>query len=409
MISPLGAECEFTSPHRLKSGRSFRISAKSAKLGTMSDPRLQAAARTAIVNATTNTALAILKIIFGIVGHSQALIADGIHSFSDLLSDSLVYVATRMGGGNPDKEHPYGHRRIETIGAIIISLLLVIVACGIVYDTAIKIIHHTTVEKPTWPTIVVAIISIIANEGLFRYTLLEGDKVNSDLIRANAWHNRSDVLSSVIVFFAVGGAMLGIPHLDALGAFAIAILIFKMGMGLVWRSTQELIDASVDEKTLNEITSFIAKIPGVLSVHQLRTRMHGNNIFIDAHIQVASFISVSEGHHISEQVHIQLRKRFVNITDVTVHIDPEDDETIIPSRELPTRETLEKMIKESCHKLPFYSEIKHVHLHYLNGKIVIEIILPLTLLEKYSAEHLNTEFKKSIISPQIKEIKILYE
>lgn len=375
----------------------------------MSNPRLQAAVRTTIVNASTNTILAILKIIFGIIGHSQALIADGIHSFSDLLTDSLVYAATRMGGQDPDKEHPYGHRRIETIGAIIISLVLVSVAAGIVYETLIKIINHVIVEKPSWPTIVVAFISICANEGLFRYTLFEGNKVNSDLIRANAWHNRSDVLSSVIVLFAVSGAMLGIPYLDALGAFVIAILIFKMGLSLVWRSTQELIDASVDEKTLGEITQHITTISGVLAVHQLRTRTHGSSIFIDAHIQVAPFISVSEGHHISEQVHLQLRKRFENITDVTVHIDPEDDEIYLPGKHLPHRDSLENMLQERCGTLPFYGEIKRVHLHYLAGKIIFEIIFPLSLLEKHSPEEIQSQFKKSIDHEHIKEIRILYE
>lgn len=375
----------------------------------MPDIRLQAALRSSIINAATNSSLAILKIIFGVIGHSQALIADGIHSFSDLLTDSLVYAATRMGGQHPDKEHPYGHRRIETIGAIIISLVLVAVAVGIVYETLIQIIRHVAVERPTWPTIVVAIISIFANEALFRYTLFEGNKVNSDLIRNNAWHNRSDVLSSVIVFFSVGGAMLGIPHLDALGALIIAILIFRMGLRLVWRSTQELIDASVDEKTLNEITRYIATIPGVLSVHQLRTRTHGNNIFIDAHIQVAPFISVSEGHHISEHVHINLMERFENITDVTVHIDPENDERFMPSRGLPHRSILESKLKEQCETLAFYHHIKRIHLHYLGGKIVFEIILPLHLLEKHSANAIENEFKKSIDPKHIKEIKILYE
>lgn len=375
----------------------------------MPDIRLQAALRSSIVNALTNSLLAILKIIFGVISHSQALIADGIHSFSDLLTDSLVYVATKMGGQDPDKEHPYGHRRIETIGAIIISLVLVAVALGIVYETLNQLLHHIPVAKPSWPAIVVALISIIANEALFRYTLHEGDKVNSDLIRSNAWHNRSDVLSSVIVFIAVGGAMLGLPYLDAIGALIIALLIFRMGLRLIWRSTQELIDASVDEKTLDEITQYIATIPGVLSVHQLRTRTHGNNIFIDAHIQVAPFISVSEGHHISEHVHISLIKRFENITDVTVHIDPEDDEAFIPSRGLPHRTALEQMLNENCKHLPFHSQIKRMHLHYLGGKIVFEIIFPLSLLEKHRAKEIEAEFKKALNADHIKEIRILYE
>ncbi len=361
----------------------------------MNSSRMNAAIRTTIVNAITNTLLAVLKIAIGIIGNSQALLADGIHSFSDLITDALVLMAAKMGEQEPDLEHPYGHRRIETIGGIIISIVLIAVAVGIAYDAVLHILHATS-HTPTWPTIVVAVISILANEGLFRYTLFEGNKVNSDLLRTNAWHNRSDALTSVVVLFAVSGAILGIPHLDAIGAFVIALFILKMGMQLIWRGIQELIDASVDPKTVAAIKDFIVATHGVVAVHQLRTRSHGGNIFVDAHIQVKPDISVSEGHYIGEQVHIGLVRHFDHITDVTVHIDPEDDEVHLPSKNLPTRPQIETILNQAWANLPYFAYIKKIQLHYINGNIQVEMVLPLELLDKHNQQSVYSAFKAAV-------------
>ncbi len=343
--------------------------------------RYKAALRATIVNSSTNTLLAIFKIIVGYFGHSQALIADGIHSFSDLITDALVLFAARIGDQMPDKEHPYGHRRVETIAAIIISIVLIGVAAGIAYDTIHHILAKKHLLKPDIYVVIVAVISILANEGLFRYTLYEGNKINSDLLRTNAWHNRSDVLVSIIVLVSVVGTMFGITYLDSIGALVIAVLILKMGIKLIWQGTKELIDTGVDEEMLHNITQAILSIPGVRAIHQLRTRSHGGTIFVDVHIQVSPNISVSEGHFISEKVHIYLIKNFQEIDDVTVHIDPENDETSIPSLNLPDREKINRLLKTRWESLPGYNKINRILLHYLNGKLYVEVYMPLTVIQ----------------------------
>ncbi|WP_304985066.1 cation diffusion facilitator family transporter [Coxiella-like endosymbiont] len=349
-----------------------------------------------LISAFVNTLLALFKIGVGIICYSQALIADGIHSLSDLLTDGLVVIAGHLGAQSPDKEHPYGHGRIETIGAIIISLILIFVALGIItFDTLHHIIHRVHSTTPTFSVIVVGIVSVIANESLFRYTLIKGNKINSDLLRTNAWHNRSDALVSLIVLASVIGTRLGITYLDSIGALIIALLILRMGLKMIWKNIQELIDAAVDDETLEKITNIISTVPGVLSIHQLRTRSHGGNIFIDVHIQVTSNISVSEGHYISEQVHVNLMKNISHVADVTMHIDPENDATSTPLVNLPNREDIHRLLKVHCQNLPSFKEIRRTILHYLDSKVYIEIYLPLTAV-KDQKEQLELQYQDII-------------
>lgn len=352
--------------------------------------------RVSIVSATVNTLLALLKIIIGTVGHSQALIADGVHSFSDLLTDGLVLVSARMGAQSPDQDHPYGHRRIETVSAIVISISLIVVAFGIAYHT-LHLSLNATLQKPDNWVALIAAISIVSNEALYRYGLKYGNVLNSDLLRTNAWHNRSDAMVSFIVLLSVIGSMLGIPHLDSLGALIISALILKMGLKMTWTSIKELIDTAVDEKTLKCITQNILNTSGVVAIHQLRTRFHGSTIFIDVHIQVNPHISVSEGHYISEQVRLNLTSKVDHIADVTVHIDPEDDEDAHPSCHLPDRKVLNTLLTIHCQHLPGYSHIRQTLLHYLNGKLHIEIYFTVTLLEEgVNLEQLKTLYEKAV-------------
>ncbi len=343
--------------------------------------RYIAARRATIVNASINSLLAVLKVVIGIVGNSSALIADGIHSFSDLFTDALVLFAAKVGNQSPDKEHPYGHRRVETVSTIIISLVLIAVAIGIGYDTLHHIYSGEISLKPSYFVIIVAVISIFANEFLYHYTLYQANKSNSELLRSNAWHNRSDSLVSAVVLVSVIGSMLGAHYLDSIGALIIAILIFMMAIKMIWKSIKELIDTGVEEQLNKKISENILKIPGVSSIHQLRTRSHGSNVFLDVHIQVSPLISISEGHYISEQVNINLIKRFSNIVDVTVHIDPENDEEFSLSRDLPDRLQIELLLNERWSGVPSFVHVKKIILHYLNGEISAEVYLPLSEIQ----------------------------
>ena|SRR3990167_448218 len=372
--------------------------------------RYRTVIRVTLVNSGVNSLLAVLKILVGYFGHSQALIADGIHSLSDLITDLLVLIAARLGDQLPDKEHPYGHRRIETIAAIIISVVVIVVALGIAYDTIEHILHYT-LERPDIYVLIIAALSVFANEGLFRYTLAQGNKITSDLLRTNAWHNRSDAFVSLIVLISAGGTWLGINYLDSVGALIIAGLILKMGLTMIWGSLKELIDTGVDDSTLAAITTEIQNVPGVLSVHQLRTRSHSGLIFVDVHIQVNPNISVSEGHYIGEQVHLKLLKNFSHISDVTVHIDPEDDEISHPSVDLPNRKEVHHLLKKQWKTLPSYHRIRRTILHYLNGKLHVEIYMPaLSPHQKMQPSELELIYQNAVKEITfIEKVTIYYE
>lgn len=319
-----------------------------------------------VTNALINTLLAIMKLFFGFVGQSQALFADGLHALSDVFSDLFVFFAAKAGQKKPDKEHPYGHQRIETLGAIAVALFLGVTGILIGYDAIHHALHHTASNTPSLWIALIALASAIANELLYHYTLNKSTQINSPILKTNAWHNRSDAMVSVMVLVAVLGSHLHIPYLDTIAAIIIAILIAKTAFSMIWQSLQELIDTGVDEKTLHLIQKTIHAVPGVVEIHQLRTRYLGGNIMIDVHIIVPPTVSVSEGHHISDEVCFSLLKQINNVIDVTVHVDPEDDEKNMPSLSLPNRETLMAELLPAWQHLPAFTDLT---LHYLNGHI----------------------------------------
>lgn len=362
--------------------------------------------RVTLINGLVNFLLALFKIIIGYIGHSQALIADGLHSFSDLLSDALVILAAKAGGKRPDKDHPYGHRRIETLASILIAIMLTAVGLGLAYETADHLVHGIAHEQHSMPVIITAVVSIVANEWLYRYTETAGKKLNSNLLHSNAYHKRSDAMVSMIVLASVVGTYFGFTFLDAAAAFIIGALIIKMGVKMILDSTRELIDTGVDQKTLRRIIKKIKEVPGVYSIHQLRTRSLGGSIFVDAHILVDSKISVSEGHHIAEEVHFYLVKHINNVIDVTVHIDPEDDEKSMPSIDLPNRTILQKHLEACWKDLPGYQSIQKMLLHYLDGKLDVEVFINLKDVENPTKELLHRYQKAAKAIPSIHQVSI---
>ncbi len=348
----------------------------------MTTHRYEVAKRVTFVNAGINTVLSFFKILVGYFGHSHALLADGLHSLSDLICDALVLIAAKIGGRVPDKEHPYGHQRVETIAAMMIALLLLAVGLSIIYDAAVNAVHHPASLLIHAPLVIAAaVFSMAIKEWLYRYTLSAGKKIHSNLLITNAYHNRSDVFVSLLVLVSVTAAWGGVPYADNISAAIIALLIIKTSIQLFANGIRELIDTGVSENTLREIHQVIIQQPGVISIHQLRTRLHGGNIFIDAHIIVSPYISVSEGHHIGELVHAQLIKNFPEIADVTVHIDHENDEISKPSLNLPTRLELTKQLQQCWEHLPGYKQIEDMRLHFINGQIYVEIYWPANIME----------------------------
>jgi len=357
--------------------------------------RYQYAKRVTLVGAVVNAALGIAKILIGKLGQSHALMADGVHSLSDLLTDALVLIASRYGSQDADPEHPYGHGRIETAATLFLSILLSTVGVGIMYDASWHLFYHPYVTV-NWFVLGTAVMSIVAKEILFQYTRQVGLKVKSDLLVANAWHHRSDAMSSVVVLIAIVGVYFGFYYCDALAAVVVGAMIVKMGWSLGWSSIQELVDKGVSPELLEEIKTEISKTPGIIEVHQLRTRSMSGKVLVDVHILVREDLSVSEGHHIAECVHFSLRKHIKEVFDVTIHVDPEDDEVASPSYYLPSREEVIRAFKERWVNLPWIDQVGDICLHYLSGKINADIMLPLSLISVTTAEELQTQIEEPL-------------
>ncbi len=333
--------------------------------------------KVALVGAGVNLLLAIAKTVIGFVAQSQSLIADGVHSLSDLLSDGLVYAAAKQSAQGPDSDHPYGHGRFETAGTLGLAVLLFMAAGGIIWDAGSRLLSSEPLATPGVIALYAALFSIIANEALYHYTAGIGRKIRSDLLLANAWHHRTDAASSVVVFVGVGGAIAGFPYLDGLAAIAVGLMIGHVGWELGWPALQELVDEGMDETEVSEINKLIQETNGVQALHMLRTRKMGGQASADVHILVDPVISVSEGHMIGQVVIDKLLEKIDPIIDVTVHIDPEDDEEGAPSRGLPLRGEAEELLAQSLHKVDGYTKPERIVLHYLAGRIDVDFYFAL--------------------------------
>ncbi len=369
--------------------------------------RYGAAKRITLIGAAINLLLAGLKVFVGLAFHSHALVADGVHSFSDLLTDVLVLFASKFGFKGADSDHPYGHARIETLATVALAIIIIFVGCAIAYES-IKVFYAGDLRIPGWPALGAALISIFANEGLYHWTSSVGRKIQSSILMANAWHHRSDAASSVVVLVGVFAALLGWPGIDALAAIVVGGFILKMGVGLAWSGLCELVDTGVEPDVLEGIKLRIQAVNGVQALHQLRTRAMGGAIFLDVHILVSPRLSVSEGHHIGLGVE-QTLMAMSDITDVTVHVDPEDDELNLPCLSLPARETLLPQLTQVWEGLPGAKNLQNITLHYLASHIAIELYLPLEVLDTYTADALHRQYNASLSTqPDIQSVTLFF-
>jgi cation diffusion facilitator family transporter len=371
----------------------------------METSRYQQTRFIALCGGLKNLILAALKIIFGIIGSSHGLLADGIHSLSDLIIDSVVIITSKFGNKAADEDHPYGHGRIETAATVFLALILAIVAFSIIIN-AITSIHAYVSKVPSPIVLWIALSSILLNEILYFWTKHIAIKIKSMLLISNAWHHQSDAFSSIAVTLGVIGTWLGFSKLDAIAAIIVGLMILKMAWDFGWHSIRELVDTVLNIEETKKIKLFIEEIPGVKAIHQLRTRSIAGSIFCDVHVLVDPSISVSEGHYIGQEVDKRLIKSFPDITDVTVHIDTEDDEIINPSYNLPDRSTLQKILKAHWHDILPEKTIKTAVFHYLEGKITIDLKLPIAFSNQTDLE---TQLKKIIETENfIHDIKVFY-
>ena len=341
------------------------------------DERYQIIKRVTLVGAIVNLLLAFAKVLIGIIGQSQALIADGIHSFSDLISDAVVLYTSKKGSQHADDDHPYGHERIETLGTVIVSILLFMAAAGITVDAADRIADLDSIKHPSWIALVAAIVSVLSKEALTQYTLAAAKSARSEILKANAWHHRSDAVSSVVVIIGIGGTMLGFEYLDAIAAIVVAMMIAKMSWDLGYGAIQELIDTGLDPDVTNRIHQLITSVDGVKALHMLRTRRMGANALVDVHILVDPTISVSEGHLIGDTVRESISREIDEINDITVHVDPEDDEINPRTKLPPLRQEIASKLKSAWQDIPEAKNVVDLTLHYLENRILAEVRLPL--------------------------------
>ena len=319
-----------------------------------------------------NLLLSVIKIAGGVVGHSQALVADGLHSVSDLLSDVATLVTLRYANEPEDEGHPYGHGKIESVGAAIVGAMLGVVGFEMVLAGGEKLLHYwrgdTAEFAPisTW-VLAIVVLSIVTKEALYQVTAWVGRREQNSVLTANAWHHRSDAFSSVVVLIGVGGALLWqLPWLDAVAALVVAVMVLKVAADILLSSVADLTDQALSEEERQRLLDQVPRIEGVVSFHEMRTRHFGGRALVDLHIQVAPYISVSEGHQIGERVRWALRRKDPHLIDVMVHVDAEDDSPVHQRAKdkMPTRQQLEVLLPGAIHQI-----------HYLRGRVEVDLLV----------------------------------
>lgn len=285
----------------------------------------RAGRRVTWVGVGANGALIALKLAGGIFGHSQALVADAVHSMSDFFTDAVVLFGLHFGRKPADADHPHGHGRIETAAAVVIGLSLITVALVLGRQAVLDIYHHAE-NHPNLLAVGGAAASIVVKEVLYHYTLFVGRRIRSPAVVANAWHHRSDALSSVAVLLGVTAALIE-PRwhiLDAVAAAVVALFIARVGFKVGWAALCELVDTAPDAEVVERIAGFVLEVEGVRDSHDVRIRTVGGLLHVQVHVVVAGDLTVREGHRIADDVTARLERCDEPIGDVTVHVDPED-------------------------------------------------------------------------------------
>ncbi|KAB2970220.1 cation diffusion facilitator family transporter [Zoogloea sp.] len=285
-------------------------------------PEREAATRRSTwVSVAVNVLLTALQVAVGVIAASQALIADGLHSLSDLVADFVVLLAVHHSRKAPDDDHHYGHQRYENAASLVLGGLLLAVGIGMVVSAVHKLQAPDAIPTVHQTALWVALGALVAKEGLFRYMLAVAERVRSSLLVANAWHARSDAASSLVVAVGIGGNLLGYPLLDPIAALIVGLMVGRMGWGFTWNALHDLTDRAANEEQIAAIAADIAATPGVLGMHALKTRKTGDMILADVHLEIDGSLSVAEGHEIAEETRRKVMARHP-VLDLLVHVDP---------------------------------------------------------------------------------------
>ncbi len=285
------------------------------------EERARAGARSTWVSVGVNVSLATAQVAIGIVSKSQGLIADGIHSLSDLVADFVVLFAGHHSRKDADEDHPYGHQRFETAASLVLGLLLVAVGVGMLWSAVRKLEDPGSVAQVHVAALWVAGIALVSKELLFRYMLAIAQRVKSGMLVANAWHARSDAASSLVVGLGIVGNLAGYPILDPIAALIVGFMVARMGWSFAWDALHDLMDRAVDDEEVAAIRTTLSETPGVQNVHDLRTRKMGDMIVVDAHIEVDATITVEAGHDIAVLARRRVLERH-RVLNLMTHVDP---------------------------------------------------------------------------------------
>ena len=361
-----------TIPTAMKNHTHSHTHDKSAAFEPANPERFAAAQKSTWISIVINLLLTLLQVAAGYFGRSQSLMADGLHSLSDLLADIMVLFANRHGSRHADADHPYGHARIETAATLILGVALAALGAGLLVAAGIRLQHPEQMQAVHPLTFWVALVALAAKEGMFRYMLAVAKRVRSQMLIANAWHARSDAASSLVVLVGIGGNLMGYTFLDLVAAAVVGVMIAHMGGKFALEALAELIDTGLSAEEVDAIRATLLATPGVRSLHELRTRKMADYALVDAHVIVDPKISVSEGHFIAESARQSVLRQH-HVMDVMVHIDPEDDMQARPNVHLPGREALLKHLAERLGQSQPLG--KRTMLHYLDGKVDVDLFL----------------------------------
>ena len=284
------------------------------------------AMRISLVSIVSNVILSLLKVLAGVVAHSGAMISDAIHSASDVFSTIVVVIGVKISGKESDKEHPYGHERMECVAAIILATILVITGLGIGWSAVTKIAggHYDRLEVPGMLALAAAILSIVVKEAMFWYTRAGAKRIDSGALMADAWHHRSDSLSSVGALIGIGGARLGFPILDPVASVVICIFIEKAALDIFMDAVNKMVDKACDEETEAKMQECVMAQEGGLGVDLLRTRTFGNRVYVDSEISADGDKTLREAHTIAENVHDSVEIEFPKVKHIMVHVNPNE-------------------------------------------------------------------------------------
>lgn len=311
-----------------KENVSGRIRAKAGvQNGIVSEDEFQRVAnKVSFVTIIGNILLSVMKLIAGFIAHSNAMISDAIHSASDVFSTFVVIIGIKLASKKADKEHPYGHERLECVAAIVLSMVLFITGLGI-GATALKNItsgDYNNIAVPGILALIAAIISIISKEAMYWYTRYNAKKIDSSALMADAWHHRSDAFSSIGALIGIAGARLGFPIMDSIASLIIFVFIIKAAYDIFKDAIDKMVDHACDDDTVNQIRECVMKHEDVLGIDMLQTRIFGNKIYVDLEIATDGSYTLSKAHTIAESVHDDIEKSFPKVKHIMVHVNPAD-------------------------------------------------------------------------------------